>query len=141
MSKKKQEQIDELTSKHNKEELIQQAEALGVDATGTKEEIATRIIEAEEANAPGSTEPTGDSEDQGEDSSDQKPKSSPSDPAADAPVVDQTKEADIRREALKKREEHIARGGDPNAPLKADGTVLKEEDEDSSAEAEQEDKD
>lgn len=156
MSKANQARVKELVDGNNKEELAELAEKAGVNATGTKEEIATRIAEAG-ASDESQSSPSGTG---GQESLTVEQRvarlesvvhlnydqfvnhkhnaagnvivsnAAEAAEAEAAPQVDQTKEADIRRQALERRQKHVAAGGNPDDPILDDD----EEDDDASNE-------
>lgn len=142
MSKANPARVQELVDGNDKDTLVSMAEERELDTSGTKQDIATRIAEQEREKEIAEQEQADIAEEKKADNKGSSPSGTPaeeSQPKRNPPYdesSDQTKEADMRREANQKRQEHIAKGGDPDAPLKEESELEAEDDEDSESEAE-----
>lgn len=120
--------IENLVDTHTKEELIDLAEGAGVSTSGTKEEIATALVEAEAVDESDADADADADESEANEVGEVEP----------PPVTDQTQEAAMRADAAARKEKWIKSGGNPDAPIPEDFGEEKEEGEPKEQEADEE---
>lgn len=138
LNKKQQDEVDELVKQNDKDVLIALAEKKGVDTTGTKHDIAERIVLEAEPDEAGDDDDDDEGADDGESEAAPKDEEEPAKltkaqkkASKDAPAleeaesasdskVDQTGEAAVRQRAAARKEAWVKAGGDPDGPIPDD---------------------